>query len=60
MKYASLHGAGIPQGKHFALRALGIGQGEEVIASKLKFIGGVTPILFQGSTVLLISAQNPS
>jgi dTDP-4-amino-4,6-dideoxygalactose transaminase len=35
---------------HLALRILGIGPGDEVIASTLTFIGGVTPILFQDAT----------
>ena len=40
MKYALSHGIGISLGKHLALRILGIGQGDEVIASTLTFIGG--------------------
>ena len=39
MKYALSHGIGISLGKHLALRILGIGQGDEVIASTLTFIG---------------------
>jgi dTDP-4-amino-4,6-dideoxygalactose transaminase len=33
---------------HLALRILGVGQGDEVIASTLTFIGSVTPVIFQG------------
>jgi len=33
---------------HLALRVLGLGPGDEVIASTLTFIGSVTPIVFQG------------
>jgi len=52
VKYALSHGIGISRGKHLALRILGIGpapvkwssnltgQGDEVIASTLTFIGG--------------------
>lgn len=38
--WQAFHGVNIPQGKHLALRILGIGQGDEVIASTLTFIGG--------------------
>ncbi|MBW2346194.1 MAG: DegT/DnrJ/EryC1/StrS family aminotransferase, partial [Deltaproteobacteria bacterium] len=34
---------------HLSLRVLGMGPGDEVIASTLTFIGGVTPIVFQGA-----------
>ena len=33
---------------HLALRVLGIGPGDEVVASTLTFIGGVAPIVYQG------------
>ncbi len=39
---------------HLALRILGIGPGEEVIASTLTFIGGVTPILFQDAMPVFV------
>ena len=57
---------------HLALRILGIGpapvkwssnltgQGDEVIASTLAFIGGVTPILFQEATPVFIDSDWPS
>ena len=45
---------------HLALRILGIGQGDEVIASTLTFIGGVTPILFQGATPVFIDCDRYS
>jgi len=57
---------------HLALRILGIGpapvkwssnltgQGDEVIASTLTFIGGVTPILFQGATPVFIDSDRVS
>jgi dTDP-4-amino-4,6-dideoxygalactose transaminase len=45
---------------HLALRILGVGQGDEVIASTLTFIGGVTPILFQGATPVFIDCDRSS
>jgi len=39
---------------HLALRCLGVGNGDIVLASTLTFIGGVTPILFQGATPVFI------
>jgi dTDP-4-amino-4,6-dideoxygalactose transaminase len=42
---------------HLALRILGVGQGDEVIASTLTFIGGVTPILFQEATPVFIDSD---
>ena len=43
---------------HLALRILGIGPGDEVIASTLTFIGGVTPIMFQGATPVFIDSDS--
>ncbi len=45
---------------HLALRTLGVGQGDEVIASTLTFIGNVTPIVFQGATPVLIDSDRSS
>jgi len=45
---------------HLALRILGIGTGDEVIASTLTFIGGVTPILFQGAIPIFIDSDRTS
>jgi len=42
---------------HLALRILGVGQGDEVIASTLTFIGGVTPIMFQGACPVFIDSD---
>jgi len=42
---------------HLALRALGIGPGDEVIASTLTFIGSVTPIFFQGACPVFVDAD---
>ena len=45
---------------HLVLRLLGIGPGDEVIASDLTFIGGVTPIVFQGATPVFIDCDRKS
>jgi len=45
---------------HLALRYLEVGLGDEVIASTLTFIGGVTPILFQGATPVFIDSDRCS
>jgi dTDP-4-amino-4,6-dideoxygalactose transaminase len=45
---------------HLALRILGIGLGDEVIASTLTFIGGVTPIMFQGAMPVFIDSDSSS
>ncbi len=42
---------------HLALKNLGIGPGDTVIASTLTFIGSVTPVLFQGATPILVDAD---
>jgi len=60
VKYALSNGIGISWGKHLALRILGIGPGDEVIASTLTFIGGVTPILFKGATPVFIDSDKTS
>ena len=45
---------------HLALRALDVGPGDEVIAPSLTFIGGVTPILFQGAKPAFIDSDRVS
>jgi len=42
---------------HVALTVLGIGSNDEVMASDLTFIGGVTPIIFQGSIPVFIDSD---
>lgn len=42
---------------HLALRILGVGPGDEVVASTLTFIGSVSPIIFQGATPVFIDAD---
>lgn len=45
---------------HLALRSLGVGHGDEVIASSLTFIGSVTPVIFQGATPVFIDSDRVS
>jgi dTDP-4-amino-4,6-dideoxygalactose transaminase len=45
---------------HLALRVLGVGPGDEVVASTLTFIGSVTPIVFQGATPVFIDSDRTS
>ncbi len=42
---------------HLALRVLGIGSGDSVIASSLTFIGSIAPILYQNATPIFIDAD---
>lgn len=42
---------------HLALKALGVGPGDEVLASDLTFIGSVSPIVFQGATPVFIDSD---
>jgi dTDP-4-amino-4,6-dideoxygalactose transaminase len=45
---------------HLALRFLGVGPGDDVVASTLTFVGSVTPILFQGAIPVLIDSETSS
>jgi dTDP-4-amino-4,6-dideoxygalactose transaminase len=45
---------------HLALRELGVGPGDEVIASSLTFIGSVTPVAFLGASVVFIDSDEAS
>jgi len=42
---------------HLALRGLGVGAGDTVLASSLTFIGSITPILYQNATPIFIDAD---
>ena len=42
---------------HLAMRCLGVGAGDSVIASSLTFIGSITPILYQNATPIFIDAD---
>lgn len=45
---------------HLALRILGVGYGDEVIAPSLTFIGGVSPVIFQGARLSFIDSDRIS
>jgi len=45
---------------HLALRILGVGQGDDVIASSLTFIGSVTPVVFQGAGLTFVDCDRES
>jgi dTDP-4-amino-4,6-dideoxygalactose transaminase len=45
---------------HLALRELGVGPGDEVLASSLTFIGSVTPAVFLGASVAFIDSDDQS
>jgi dTDP-4-amino-4,6-dideoxygalactose transaminase len=42
---------------HLALRCMGVSPGDVVVASTLTFIGSVSPVFFQGATVLFVDAD---
>ncbi len=42
---------------HLAMRNIGVGSGDEVFTSTLTFIGGVSPIVFQGARPVFIDAD---
>jgi dTDP-4-amino-4,6-dideoxygalactose transaminase len=45
---------------HLALRHLGVGPGDEVMASTLTFIGSVTPVTFERATPVFIDCDQAS
>ncbi|MCK4527525.1 DegT/DnrJ/EryC1/StrS family aminotransferase [candidate division WOR-3 bacterium] len=45
---------------HLAMRLLGVGSGDEVIASSLTFIGSVTPVVFEGAVPVFIDCDQES
>jgi UDP-N-acetylbacillosamine transaminase len=45
---------------HLALRVLGIGQGDDVLASTFTFIGSVNAILYQGANPIFIDSDMQS
>jgi dTDP-4-amino-4,6-dideoxygalactose transaminase len=42
---------------HLALRALGIGEGDEVICSTFTFVASVNPIVYQNATPILVESE---
>jgi len=62
-KVGASHAAALSSGTaalHLALRILGIGRGDEVIASTLTFSATVNPIVYEGATPVLIDADPDS
>ncbi len=45
---------------HLAVRYLGIGPGDEVLASTLTFIGSVSPVVFESAAPVFIDADRES
>ena len=45
---------------HLALRILGVGKGDDVLASTFTFIGSVSPILYQGANPVFIDSDRKS
>lgn len=45
---------------HVGLRHIGVGPGDEVLVSTLTFIGGVSPVVFQGATPVFIDCERQS
>jgi len=45
---------------HLALRVLGIGQGDDVLASTFTFIGSVNAILYQGANPVFVDSDDAS
>jgi len=43
---------------HLALRVLGVGRGDDVLASTFTFIGSITPILYQNANPVFIDSDN--
>jgi len=57
------HAAAVSSGTsalHLALRLLGVGPGEDVIAPSFTFIGGVSPVIFQGAKLSFIDSDRES
>lgn len=60
-EYASVNSAlalsSATAGLHLALRVLGVGQGDLVLASSFTFMASVSPILYQGATPVFIDSD---
>ena len=57
------HAAAVSSGTaamHLALRLLGVGPGDEVLAPTFTFIGGVSPVIFQGAKLSFIDSDRES
>src|SRR3990172_13363164 len=56
IKYAAALSSGTAA-MHIALRILGVGPGDLVIAPSLTFIGGVSPAIYQGAEPVFIDSE---
>jgi dTDP-4-amino-4,6-dideoxygalactose transaminase len=59
-KVGASHAAALSSGTgaiHLALRILGVGRGDEVIASSLTFSATVNPIVYEGATPVFIDSE---
>jgi dTDP-4-amino-4,6-dideoxygalactose transaminase len=45
---------------HLAVKGLGVSKGDEVIAQSLTFIGGVSPVVFEGGSLFFIDSDRIS
>lgn len=45
---------------HLALRVLNVGPGDEVVAPSFTFIGGVSPVIFQGAKLSFLDSERSS
>jgi dTDP-4-amino-4,6-dideoxygalactose transaminase len=45
---------------HLAVKGLGVSKGDEVIAQSLTFIGGVSPVIFEGGSLFFIDSDRVS
>lgn len=57
------HAAAVSSGTsamHLALRLVGVGPGDEVIAPSFTFIGGVSPVIFQGAKLSFVDSEAKS
>lgn len=62
-KIGIAHAAALTSGTaamHLALRVLSVGPGDEVIAPSFTFIGGVSPVIFQGAKLSFLDSERSS
>jgi dTDP-4-amino-4,6-dideoxygalactose transaminase len=62
-KAGMAHGVAVSSGTaamHLAMDILGVGQGDEVFASTLTFVGSISPAIFRGATPVFIDSDRIS
>jgi dTDP-4-amino-4,6-dideoxygalactose transaminase len=62
-RVGAAHAAALSSGTaalHLALRILGVGPGDEVLAPTLTFVGGVSPIVFLGAAPVFVDSERLS